>query len=268
MHHRTLILYLAAAAAGWCVAADGAFAVEFHPTIEAARAAEAPEGSESRRPMVVTFTGQWCAWCRKMDVDTFQSEAVAALADRFLWVKVDVDEEEETAAQFQVRGLPNTFVLNKDDRVIATRPGYMPADVFVEFLRDALANPQPVEDVLGDLLDVLASGPTADDTAAAIAALTEYVARAQRTERSAALAALGDAGEGVWPLLAMQLSDERLAVRAAAAGALSHVTRAGISFDPFSPPDERAEQIAAWRNWIEAQSAQRAEDLEQQPTES
>ncbi|REJ88534.1 MAG: thioredoxin [Planctomycetota bacterium] len=239
-----------------CITPRLASAVDFHPTIDAARADEAAQTEEAKKPAVVTFTGEWCAWCRKMDVDTFQSEAVAALAGRFLWVKIDVDQQEELAAQFHVRGLPNTFVLNEEDRIIATRPGYMPADVFVEFLRDALENPQPVEDVLGDLLEALASGPTPDDTAAAIAALTEYVARARRADRSEALAALEAAGEPVWSLLAMQLSDERLAVRAAAGGVLSHVTRAEIAFDPFSPPDERAEQIAAWQAWIETETAE------------
>ena len=85
-----------------------------------------------------------------------------------------MDEHEDLAARFRVRGLPHTFVLNGDDRIIATRPGYLPADEFVAFPEDALANPQPVEDVLADLLLALESAEEDGVRSTAVTALVEY----------------------------------------------------------------------------------------------
>lgn len=224
-------------------------AVEFHSTIEAAREAEAAGEPEGRKPLVVTFGAAWCGWCRKLELDTFESEQVAVIADRFLWVKTDVDEHEDLAARFRIRGLPHTFVLNGDDRIIATRPGYLPADEFVAFLENALANPQPIEDVLADLLLALKSAEEDAARAESVAALVEYLARAERGDRTLALAELAAADGGLLPPLAALLEDERLAVRAAAYGLLTALTREDMPFDPFAPADERRTQAAAWIAW-------------------
>jgi thioredoxin-like negative regulator of GroEL len=245
---------LVAVIVGGCIASQAA-AVEFHPTIEAARDAEAAETAEARKPVVITFGADWCGWCRKLELDTFGSDEVAALADRFLWVKTDVDEHEDLAARFRVRGLPHTFVLNGEDRIIATRPGYLPADEFVAFLEDALANPQPVEDVLADLLLALESAEEDAVRSTAVTALVEYLAQAERGDRTLALAELAAADGGLLPPLAALLKDERLSVRAAAFGVLTALTRQELEFDPFAPADERGTQAAAWIAWTAEHSA-------------
>src|SRR5690606_37831356 len=101
------------------------------------------------------FSGPSCSWCRKMEVDTFPSEPVADIADQFLWAKVDVEEHEELAAEYNVRGLPHLVVLNAEDRVIAAQPGYQTPERFVEFLNNALENPVPIDNIVPDLLKKL-----------------------------------------------------------------------------------------------------------------
>jgi hypothetical protein len=232
-----------------------AMAVEFEPTIEAARQKEAAAAPEGRKPMVVTFGSESCVWCRKMEIDTFPDDRVAEIADKFLWVKVDVDEQEELAARYNVRGLPHTFVLNGEDRVTASQPGYVPPEAFVAFLNRALENPQPIEDVLPDLLAKLASATEGEERDEAITHIVERLAGAEREGRPEALAVVTKAGPIVWPRLLVLMSDERLGVRAAAAGTLAHVTKAGLLFDPFAPGEERSRQLAQWQTWVSEHQA-------------
>lgn len=230
-------------------------ALEFEPTIDAARQKEAAAAPEARKPMVVTFGSESCVWCRKLEIDTFPDDRVVEIADRFLWVKVDVDEQEELAARYHVRGLPHTFVLNGEDRVIASQPGYVPPEAFVAFLNRALEDPQPIEDVLPDLLAKLAAETEPEERDATLTLIVERLAGAEREGRPAALAAVMKTGPILWPRLLALLSDERLAVRAAAGGTLAHVTKAGLPFDPFATSEERSRQVAQWQTWVREQQA-------------
>jgi thioredoxin-related protein len=237
------------------VFAGDAFAVDFAATIDAAREKEAA-APEARRPMVVMFSSATCTWCRKMEVDTFPSDQVAAVADKFLWAKVDVEEHEELAARFNVRGLPHTVVLNGDDRVIAAQPGYLPPERFVEFLEAALANPQPIEDVLPSLLEKLTGATEAEARDAALTEIIERMALADREGRAEALESLTKLGALISPRLLALMADERLAVRAAAGSTLAQATKAELPFDPFAPAETRAEQLAAWEIWIKEHTPQ------------
>jgi thioredoxin-related protein len=227
-------------------------AMDFADTPEAARAEETVAEGAEPKPIFVMFSGPGCSWCRKMEVDTFPSESVAALAEKFLWVKVDVEEHEDLAAEFNVRGLPHLVVLDGQDRVIASQPGYLPPDRFAKFLEDALANPQPIEDVLPALTEKLLAATEAKQRDELLTQIVEQLAGLTRKGRQETLAAIVKVGAPAWPRLLALMADERLAVRAAAGSALLHVTKAELSFDPFASTEARAEQIKAWQAWIEA----------------
>jgi len=239
----------AALVLGWAATCP---AIDFQDTIEAARAAEKAATPEERRPLVITFSSVSCVWCRKLEVDTFPSPEVAAVADKFLWVKTDVDENEALAARFNVRGLPQTYVLDADDRIIASQPGYLAPEKFAAFLTNALENPQPLDDVLPNLLAEL-SGAEPEERPSVLTRVVEYVARADAEGRQSALRAVDSLGKEAWPTLLELLGDERLSVRAAAGGTLAHVAKSGIAFDAFAPDEERTQQVAAWTNWIAEQ---------------
>ena len=247
-----------------CRAADDG-PIRLYPSLLAARLAEAnerpaPEGcpltdddaAGAERPET-TSAAAWCGWCRKLEADTLSDQRMAELGP-LLWVKVDVDDQPELAARYQVRGLPQTLVLDGDDRVIGSQPGYLPPDRFADFVKRTLAEPQPQVDVLGDLLTALEE---ADDDARRQEAVVGLLRHAgQRREvRREALAALERSGPSAWPALVELLGHGELGVRAAAAGALMSLTRAGLPFDAFAPGEERAQQQAAWRSWLASQSS-------------
>jgi thioredoxin-related protein len=219
-------------------------AVDFHDSIEAARA------SDAERPIVVSFGAAWCGWCRKMEAITFQSPEVAEVAGKFLWVKVDVDEEVELAARFRAHGLPHTVVLDAKGRTIGAAGGYLPPERFVRFLTQSLTNPLPGVQQIDELLEQLEQSETDDETRPVVTDLVALVARPNREGRDDVLAAFKRRKAAVQLVLLDLMSDERLSIRAAAGHSLKHCLGAGMTFDPFADQATRDAQLAAWRKLV------------------
>src|SRR5262249_23573878 len=127
---RMRVALIAAVSALWCAGTFAAGAIEFYPTPDAAKAANPGD----LRARVIVFGSQSCGWCRKLAADTLASPLIQEAANRFLWIKVDVDEHEDLAAQFGVRGLPHTVVADERDNVLGEQPGYLPPQPFLDFL--------------------------------------------------------------------------------------------------------------------------------------
>jgi thioredoxin-like negative regulator of GroEL len=237
-HFALCILHFA-----FCI--QSAWAIDFHDSLDAAR--EANEGS---LPTVISFGAPSCGWCRKMELETFADERVEAVAGKFVWVKINVDDHQELAARFRVRGIPHTAVLDAQQRVLASRPGYLPADKFVAFLEQSLTNPQPPEDSIDDLVAQLEKAGPAPGRELIVRAV-ESLAKPDRVGRKPLLAALANTSPAAWPALLDLLADPRLAVRAAAIQALREATRSQLPFDPFASAETRAAQVSAWRVWVD-----------------
>jgi thioredoxin 1 len=225
--------------------------VEFHPTIEAARTAGDPD-----RPILLTFTSASCGWCRKLATSTFADERVTALSDRVLWVKADIDEQPALAAKFRVRGVPHTFVIDRNDRVLAAQPGYLPAEAFVTFVTEGLANPRPIDQIPDELLAKLSKLAEGEDSRAVVAQAVEMLSKQDAPGREVLLQSLHEAGTAAYPGLVALLADERLAVRAAAGELLKADSRAALPFDPFGDPATRAAQVEAWQSWLDETAPQ------------
>ena len=76
----------------------------------------------------------WAPWSgpAKMLAPVLE-EIDAELGEKVLIVKVDVDENQETAAKFEVQSIPALFVL-KDGQVVDQALGYKPKEALVELV--------------------------------------------------------------------------------------------------------------------------------------
>lgn len=250
---RHVVLTLLAASTIW-LGSERADAVDFAPSLSDARAAETVADDAQPRPVVLTFSAPWCGWCRKMAATTFADPEVAKVADQYLWVKVDPEDDPALSARMQVHGLPHTVLLDAENRVLGSQPGYMSPEAFLKFLEESLANPAPLETIPQTLLDGLAGLDDADDPAAIVRTAVEQVSKYEAGERELILQALHDAGPKAYPHLVTLLDDERLAVRAAAGSLLLKFTAAELPFDPFAKSSVQAEQTQAWQKWLAAQT--------------
>jgi thiol-disulfide isomerase/thioredoxin len=236
--------------AGWAAEGEG---VTFVEDFDAAMLA----AQQNRRNLVLYFSASWCQWCRKMDVTTFADRRVAGLAGQFIWVKIDTDRQNELAAQFDAKALPTVAVINADGEVIASRSGYMTTDQLLTLLRGdpnktASGAAASLEKAMAQLGARLTAATQPSDNKSAVMDVVTALAGAGYGTRLKAIEALSKAGVPAWDGLLLCLSDERLAVRAAAGDALAGITSAGIEFDAFAAPADRAKQIGQWQTWIAA----------------
>lgn len=89
------------------------------------------EFSNGEKPLVLDFWAEWCGPC-KMFSPIFE-QVSQKLGEKFIFGKVNADDEAALCAQFGIRGIPTLKVI-KDGQSVATKVGMMSASQFEDFL--------------------------------------------------------------------------------------------------------------------------------------
>jgi len=90
---------------------------------------------QSDVPALVDFWAAWCGPCKM--IAPLLDELSTEYAGRLKVCKVDVDSNPETAAKFNVRGIP-TLLVFKNGSVEATKVGALSKAQLVEFVEGIL----------------------------------------------------------------------------------------------------------------------------------
>lgn len=101
------------------------------------------EAKQVNKKVLIDVYTDWCGWCKKMDVDTYNDAGVASyLKAHYVLVKLNGESdatltyrgtqytERELAAGFSVSGYPTTIFLKSNGDPITTYPGFADASKF------------------------------------------------------------------------------------------------------------------------------------------
>ncbi len=87
------------------------------------------------RLLLVDGAAEWCHWCHVMDETTYRDPEVARLiTERFIAVRVDIDERPDLAERYGDWGWPATILLSPDAEELGKFRGYIPAEKLTEIL--------------------------------------------------------------------------------------------------------------------------------------
>ena len=86
---------------------------------------------QSEKPVLVDFHAEWCGPCKMLS--PILKEIKDELGDDIKIVKIDVDQNQELAAQYQVRGVP-TMILFKDGNQEWKKSGVLPKEEILKLI--------------------------------------------------------------------------------------------------------------------------------------
>jgi len=121
----------------------GLKAIEWEKTFKSALA----RAKKEKKPVLVEFYVPWQQWCRVFEDKTLGDSKVAALARKFVCVRVNAEKSPDLVKKYQLKSYPTTVFLNPRGEVAHRIIGYIPARPFEREMKEIAAGREPEKEL-------------------------------------------------------------------------------------------------------------------------
>ncbi len=94
------------------------------------------EASE-RKLIVVDFWAPWCGPCKQLT--PILEKIISKSGDKITLVKINIDENQQIAAQLRIQSIPTVYAF-KDKQIVNAFQGVIPKDQIIEFIEKCLGS--------------------------------------------------------------------------------------------------------------------------------
>jgi thioredoxin 1 len=88
---------------------------------------------KSEKPVLIDFFATWCGPCKMLG--PILKEVKDSMGERVSIIKIDVDKNQQIAAQYQVRGVP-TMILFQNGKQLWRQSGVLTKDEIIKTILD------------------------------------------------------------------------------------------------------------------------------------
>jgi thioredoxin-like negative regulator of GroEL len=93
------------------------------------------EASKASKPRLLYFTATWCGPCQRMKATTWSDTTVEAALQKYVPVKIDIDEHPDLARQYRIEAIPTMVLVGTDGMLVRSTTGGMSSQEFLSWLK-------------------------------------------------------------------------------------------------------------------------------------
>ncbi len=96
------------------------------------------DAQNNKKPIMIFVYADWCGWCKKMERETYADKNIIKLTEKFVCIKIDSNESDESFEKFNVKEYPSILFLKSDATEIERHLGFKTTAEFEAILKKVI----------------------------------------------------------------------------------------------------------------------------------
>jgi thiol-disulfide isomerase/thioredoxin len=94
--------------------------------------------TKTHKKVFVDFCATWCGPCKALERECLNTDRFKALSKKLVFCRIDVDENQDLAQQYQATAIPMQLVMTGDGSIVSKQVGYSDPDQFFSWIDSVL----------------------------------------------------------------------------------------------------------------------------------